>query len=223
MKRSRATPAALPFTPIRLTEQAAMPPTLPRFVVTPGIGRLQLEDISTDLMLVTMLSSQHVPSCLHAREETVGEQIKRSIESSRFDGRQGQKLVVETTLPGITPEFPRRLLIAGIGSPQTFCAGVAHSVFRTLIDEAVALGVKKITVPFVANRGTGNCTNLKAMSYQLKLALAKSFASLDGQPALEEIQILCSPQARRYIELGLAIPINDDDDTDSSDEDCHCS
>lgn len=222
MTRPRGSPAS-PFTPIRLTKEAAMQPAFPRFVYFTDIGRRQMEDIHTDLMLVTMLSSQQVPTCLHARGPEIGDQIRQHIQTARFEGRRGQKLLVETSLPGATQEFPRRLLIAGIGSPLTFCAETAHTVFSTLIGEALKLGVKTVTIPFVANRGTGNCTNLKAMSYQLKVALTQCYAAFDGEPALEEIQILCSSQAKRFIQEGLAIPVENDAAESDDDDDCHCS
>lgn len=219
MKREQI--PASDYKPIRLTREAPMQVT-PRFVYLTNIGNQQLEGIHTDLMLVTMLSSQRVPSCLHAQSTDIGDKIRNSISDAHFDGRCGQKLLVETELPGVSERYPRRLLITGIGSPHTFCTEKAYTVFGTLIDEALELRVKTITVPFVANRGTGACTNLKSMAYQLKVALTERFAKLTETPPLEEIQILCSKQAKRFIEMGLAIPVDLSAEEDS-DEDCGCS
>lgn len=194
--------------PIRLVDETM--PQLPKFSFETTLGRGSIEDVATDIVLIPMLFQMSVPKTLHATDEGVGELIRTAIDEHQFQGKRGTSLAVETELPDSDGGPGRTIFLAGLGRPQCFDADVAESVFTRLIEEAVERGAKTVTVPFIANRMTKTCLNLKGTAHRLKKAVARHFAKLDGPVSLTEIKIYCSPQARAHIEKGLNAPIDED-------------
>lgn len=192
--------------------------TKPEFLFEARMGRESIEDIQTDLVLIPVLSGMKVPRDLRADSQEVGELIKQAIKDNNFNGKRGETLLVETTLPSSTGEGNRKLLLAGLGRADKFCAGAAEGVFGALVDEACRLNAARVTIPFIPNRGTGACLNMKGMAHRMNIALNKRLAEKgDGEVSLTEVQIFCTPQAKPHIEQGLSIPVQL---ADRSDDDC---
>ncbi len=182
---------------------------MPSFVFVPEMGRKSIDEIESDLVLVPVLAGMKVPRDLHARNEGVGDLIKEAIREQGFQGKRGQRLLVETDLPGFDSQSQRHVLLAGLGRPDRFCGGTAYEVFHKLIEEAISLGVSRITIPFAPNRGTSACLNMKGMGHKLHLALHNCVSKIDHPIKLKELQIYCTPQARPHIQKGLDIPVGE--------------
>ncbi|MBY0359439.1 MAG: hypothetical protein K2W82_15660 [Candidatus Obscuribacterales bacterium] len=202
------------FEAVTVEAPASSVPSMPRFTFETTMGRRALDDIVTDMVLVAKLSSQRVPECLQAKTPEIGELIRQRIIDQGFEGRQGETLLVETGLEDSSSANQRRVLLVGIGRPEKFGAETVYKTFAILIKEAIALGVSKVTIPFIANRATENSLNLKGMAYQLKLVLNAEAANIAASN-LQEIQIFCTPQARQFIQAGLDIPLNNDSDEEA--------
>ena len=194
--------------PIRLVDEA-QPAALPQFSFATSLGRGSIEDVTTDIVLIPMLYGMSVPQSLHADDQGVGAVIRTAIHDHGFEGKRGTSLPVETELLDSQGGNNRVVLLAGLGRPQCFDADVAESVFGKLIEEAVTRGSTTILIPFIANRMTKTCLNLKGTAHRLKRAVVHAFAKLDGPVALKEIKIYCSPQAKAHIEKGLNAPVDD--------------
>lgn len=192
--------------PIRVEDQDAV---LPVFTFETSLGRRSIEDVPTDMVMIPVLYGMSVPQSLKAGNENVAEQIVSAIKLNSFEGKRGTNLAVETSLVDSTGDGKRVVLLAGLGRPQCFGADVAEAVFGQMIDEAIARKMVEITIPFIANRMTKQCLNLKGTAHRLKKAVHSRFAVLTGPVALREIKIYCSPQARPHIEKGLNAPIDD--------------
>lgn len=203
-QRSRSSAAA-----IVLDEPVQLQAEQPEFLFVARMGRESIEALESDLVLIPVLSGMKVPRDLRADTPEIGELIKQAIKDGDFRGRRGERLLVNTSLPTTTTASGRKLLLAGLGRPERFCAGAAYGVFEALIQEAVKLKAKRITVPFIPNRGTGSCLNMKGMAHMMNVALNKQLAET-GDVGLSEVQIFCTPQAKPHIEQGLAIPFNKD-------------
>lgn len=222
MKRQRGD--ALPnFQPIRL----ALPTVetlMPSFTFHTGIGRAQLDDVKTDLVVIPKLASHKVPRDLYLRDDSVIRLIKAGIAQHDFSGACGQKLVIDTPLEDSDGLPQRRVLLLGIGRSDKFCVEAASQAFDTLFEEAIRLGVKSLTVPFVANRATGsNSMTLKGMAFLLKQSLVRRLRAAGGPVALKEIKIFCSHQARANIQRGLDTAIPEQGTaTDRPPRDCAC-
>ncbi|MBX9573858.1 MAG: hypothetical protein K2X77_33485 [Candidatus Obscuribacterales bacterium] len=187
----------------------------PEFLFAARMGRESIEDIQTDLVLIPVLSGMKVPRDLRADSEEVGELIKQAIKDNNFAGKRGETLLVETSLPSSTGEGSRKLLLAGLGRADKFCARAAEGVFGALVDEACRLNAARVTIPFIPNRGTGACLNMKGMAHRMNIALNKRLAQKgDEEVSLTEVQIFCTPQAKPHIEQGLSIPVKLADSSD---------
>ena len=183
---------------------------LPEFIFAPVMGRTPIDEIETDLVLIPVLAGMRVPRDLHSDSTEVGELIKNAIKDGGFAGKRGEQLLVETELSG-TGDGNRHVLVAGLGRPDRFCARTAYEVFEQLIQEAIRLNVRRVTIPFTANRGTSSCLNMKGSGHKLKAAVVSCFEKLEQPVALAEIQIYCTPQAKAHIKKGLDIPVSSDD------------
>lgn len=190
----------------------------PEFLFEARMGRESIEDIQSDLVLIPVLSGMKVPRDLHADNPELGELIKQAIKDNDFHGKRGETLIVETELPSSTGDGGRKLLLAGLGRADKFCAGAAESVFSALVDEACRLNAVRVTIPFIPNRGTGACLNMKGMAHRMNVALSKRLADKGDEVSLTEVQIFCTPQAKPHIEQGLSIPVKLECGT--AEEDC---
>jgi hypothetical protein len=180
----------------------------PEIVFAAQMGRKSVDEIDTDLILLTMLCGMKVPRDLHARDGAVAELIKSAISNEGFEGKRGDKLLIE--IPG-----GKHVLLVGLGRAEKFCGGTAYAVFEEFLQEAIKLGVRRITVPFIPNRGTASCLTMKGMGHKLNAALSKCYKQLQQPVELAQVQIYCTPQAKSHIEKGVQIPLEDGDS-------CHC-
>ena len=208
-KKSRAVPTESHDS----TNQAKMP----EFLFEARMGRESIEDIESDLVLIPVLSGMKVPRDLRADNPELGDLIKQAIKDNNFNGKRGETLLVETPLPSSNGKGGRKLLLAGLGRADKFCAGAAESVFGQVVDEACRLNAAHVTIPFIPNRGTSSCLNMKGMAHRMNVALNKRLAEKgDEEVSLTEVQIFCTPQAKPHIEQGLSIPVQIGD----CDDDC---
>ena len=189
---------------------APMPAEHPSFIFAPEMGKKCIDEIDTDLMLITVLAGMDVPRDLRAKDCVAGDLIRKAIKSSTFEGKRGERLLLETGLPTTSAPSGRHLLVSGLGRRDQFCAGAAYAVFEGLVLEALKLQVNRVTIPFTPNRGTGSCLTMKGMAHQMNLALTNCFKPVDHPVALKEVQIYCTPQAQAHIVKGLEISTEND-------------
>lgn len=184
---------------------------MPEFLFSTRMGRDSIEELESDLVLIPVLTGMKVPRDLYADKPEIAELIKQAIKDNDFRGKLGETLLVETPLRNSSGQPGRRLLLAGLGRPSRFCAGAAESVFEAVVDKACQLNVSRITIPFIPNRGTGSCLNMKGMAHRMNVALNRRLGQQTENVSLAEVQIFCTPQAKPFIEKGLSIPLKDVD------------
>lgn len=183
--------------------------TTPRIVSLPVVGAggsLGLAEIRTDMLMLTKFTGMSLFSGFVAVDSALKGLVSREMKQASFKGELGESLVIKVD-PEVYPTYPQRyILLVGLGSSQSFGPQVACKVFQIMVDQATALGVESVTVPVVPNRMTGATLNLKGTAHLLSEVVeqAKSLAVVDM--GLREVSVACTPQARRYIDDGLAIP-----------------
>ncbi|HEY9870895.1 MAG TPA: M17 family peptidase N-terminal domain-containing protein [Candidatus Obscuribacterales bacterium] len=172
-----------------------------------GVGSgPQVAETRTDLLMLTKLEGMPLGPTPTAVDRALGGLISREAKRSGFTGELGQQLLVEID-PQSHPQCPQRyILLVGLGSPQKFCGKVACQVFRLVIDKALELGVEHVTIPFAPNRMTVSSLNLKGTAHILREVVDEKLSGRKGRQSLKEIQLLCTPQARKHIQDGLDIP-----------------
>lgn len=180
----------------------------PMYQLVPLMGRKSLDDLDTDLVLLPVLAGMKVPRDLHARKTAVAELIKQSIKDEDFQGKRGETLLINVDSDSSQEKPGPKVLLAGLGRHDQFCGRVAFQMFKLLIEEAIEQKARRVTIPFVPNRGTSSCLTMKGMAHKLNLAVTRVFEEQDREVALRELQIFCTPQAKLHIEKGLAIPVD---------------
>lgn len=183
---------------------------LPRFTFLPKMGRLPVDEVQTDLILVPMLQGMKVHEALRVRDQEIGEQVRAFIKEANFEGKRGTYLLVPTSLPGKKANSRRWVFLAGLGEFHCYGPRTVNEVFESMLEKALECGVECVTVPFVPNRGTSHCLNHEATAYHLQTAIHKVFAEHHSRPIeLKTIQIFCAPQAKFHIQQGLNLPVKE--------------
>lgn len=167
-------------------------------------GSLEIPEIRTDLLMLTKLAGMPLGPTPSALDRALDGLILRKMKDADFTGEQGQHLLVDL---GRRKHPQRAILLVGLGNPQKFNGKVACQVFRLLIDQALEQGVAHAVIPFAPNRMTVSSLNLKGTAHILREVVDERLSGRKGARAsLKEIQVICTPQARKHIQEGLDIP-----------------
>ncbi len=185
-----------------VTEIAAV--VLPSFTFAPFAGRSPLDKCDTDLVLMTKLFRHDVPAALHVNEPSVAELLKTTVGGD-FQGKRGEHLLLETSLTNSLGKPGRYILLIGLGEANAYDSKTSCLVFETLFTQALELGVKSITIPFIPNPMTKGSLTHKATAFKLKHVLVRVLQRWTGPVALEEVKMYCTPAAVRHIQEGLRI------------------
>jgi hypothetical protein len=177
---------------------------LPSFTFAPFAGRTPLDEVSTDLVLMTKLYRHDIPAALHISEPSVAELLK-SIIGEEFAGKRGEVNLVQSSLPNSQGEAGRYFLLYGLGPEQSYGSRTTCALFETFFKQALELGVAHVVVPFIPNPMTKNSMTHRATAFKLKHVLRQVLADWQGPVALREVMMYCTPAAVRHIQAGLSI------------------
>jgi hypothetical protein len=180
----------------------------PKFVVSPSMGVAGapgVEELRTDMLLLTRLAGLPLGPGPRAVDEALNGLISQKMKTMRFKGDLGQYILFDLDPRVHGDRLQRYVLLAGIGSTSKFNARAACQVFGLVLDKALEEGVSRLTIPIARNRMTVGNLNLKGMAHILK-EVVDDKRSRVTRPALREIELFCTPQARKFIEEGLSIP-----------------
>lgn len=189
-------------TPVVVVEDSGI--VLPSFKFVAGAGRKPLDDVHTDLVLLTKLYRMDVPATLHPTDPDVAETLLRTVREN-FPGKKGTTKLLPVPLRNSRGEPGRILMLAGLGQSVNYCGQVACSVFRKFFEQAIDLKVESVLVPFVPNPMTKTLLTHKATAFKLKSVLQEVVKERGGAGRLKEIQIYCHPAAVATIREGLRI------------------
>ncbi|HEY9790283.1 MAG TPA: hypothetical protein V6D22_07790 [Candidatus Obscuribacterales bacterium] len=178
--------------------------TLPSFKFVANAGRKALDDIDTDLVLITKLYRMDVPAALHHREPNVADILKRTVNEG-FHGKKGTARLLTVPLRNSRGESGRYVLFLGLGQAINYCGQTACTVFRKLFQTAIDLEVESVLVPFVPNPMTKTALTHKATAFKMKSILAEVVAERGHAGKLREIKVFCHPNAVPTIQDGLMI------------------
>ena len=194
--------------PICLNEEAAENSgiVLPSFTLAPFAGRTPLDEVSTDLVLMTKLYRHDIPAALHVSEPSAAELLKSSI-GEEFSGKRGQVSLLQSTLPNSQGEPGRYFLLYGLGPEQHYGGRTTCALFETFFKQALELGVAHVTVPFIPNPMTKNSMTHRATAFKLKHVLRQVLRAWQGPVPLREVTLYCTPAAVRHIKAGLQIEL----------------
>lgn len=186
---------------------------LPAFTFAPFMGRRPLDQIDTDIVLMTRLYRMAVPAAMHVKDPLIGKELKRIFKST-FQGKRGDTELVKVQLSDSQGDPGRYIYLVGLGHARGYCGSTACSTFDLFFQKVFELGVESATIPFIPNPMTRQQMTHKATAFKLKRTLLNAVKARGGAGNLQEIQIYCHPAAVRSIMDGLLI--------EQGMEDCHC-
>lgn len=157
----------------------------------------RIESVKTDLLVITHLEHMRLGHGPQRFDELLGNRISQAVADAHFAGNLGDSLLVETADQKI-----KRVLIVGLGKPDTFGRPNLCGLFRMIFESARATGATKVSIPIFPGRLTD--LNLKGTAAVLrcKLSLLGSQGALGD---LDEVEILCAPQATRHLLSGFSV------------------
>jgi hypothetical protein len=185
------------------------------FVFVPTIGRAPLDDLNTDLDLITKVQAQRLPAALRFGDNEVLRSVTDAV-STDFPGRRGTRKLMTVPLKNSRSEHGRHLLFFGLGQSQHYDGNIVCETFEALFQQALELGSESVTVPFVPNPMTKDCLSHKATAFKLKDVLRQVLEKHTGPVSLREVKLWCSGAAVRHIRQALQ------SEADSNNEGCHC-
>jgi hypothetical protein len=173
-----------------------------KFVFVPTIGRAPLDELDTDLALITKVHAMDLPAAVRIGDSDVLRHITDTIRSE-FPGRRGTYKVLNVPLKNSRRENGRHLLFFGLGPCQTYNGNIVCDTFRTLFTQALELRSESVTVPFIPNPMTKDCLSHKSTALWLKDVLRQVLEKHEGPVSLREVKLWCSPAAVRHIRKAL--------------------
>jgi hypothetical protein len=182
---------------------------LPNFTFVPRAGSVALDDIDTDLVLLTKLYRMDIPAALHATESNAGSILRQTVKGG-FSGKKGSTKLLHVPLRNSHGELGRHMLLVGLGPAGSYNGQTACQVFETFFRTAFELDVESVLIPFCPNPMTKQLLTHRATAFKLKSVLSKLVKDRGGLGKLREVKIYCAPPAVRHINSGLSIEQGDD-------------
>jgi len=178
---------------------------LPRFILSTSGTSQSARELRTDLLLLTAMSHMGLGSFAATLDRSLNGLLSKKIADSGFSGKLGEHLLIDLKNLGHKRQSPSYILLVGLGHPADFSLRTACGLFRLSLDRAAELGVRRLTIPFLTHRLTAERMNLRGTAAVLRCRVQERLSKPHQLGALEEIEILCSPQAKRHVQQGLDI------------------
>lgn len=159
-----------------------------------------LEHIRTDMLVFTKLSGMGLGAEPQAIDDRLGGKLTRKMKQRNFTGELGQH--VSLRLDDDSPQ--RNILMCGLGSSANYCG--LKSAVKTAVDQALAKGCNRLTVPVPRSRVSALNLNLAGLGYAIKEAVEEALSDRDGAGTLE-VQIVCTGHQRRFLQQGVSAPL----------------
>ena len=173
-----------------------------KFVVSPTIKSADggVEAIRTDMLLLTKIDGMGLGAGPRAVDQMLGGQISTRMKEREFRGRLGENLLLRLDDDSIPQNH---VLVIGLGQASGFDPCALAKVVETAVAKAVARKCTRLSIPVAAHRMTALNLNLRGTAHIIRKVAEAKLAEIEGAGTLE-IELVCTSQAKRHIEAGLA-------------------
>lgn len=159
-----------------------------------------VEDVRTPMLMLTKIQGMGLGAGPRAVDNVHDGMLTQAIDEQGFKGTLAEVLTVDLGDSGLR----NHLLLMGLGPVELFTPCGLSDVIEAALDAALEKGVRKLTVPVVANRMTSFSINLLGTAHIIRQTAERKLSSINSDDTME-IEFLCRPQAKRHITEGLAI------------------
>lgn len=178
------------------------------FTLTTATAQQLGGSTETPLLVLGTLAGMGLGTQMSGLDSQLGGVISGAIAKKSFQGNLGANFTLRLNQEGA----PAHVLVVGLGSPDKFNRKAIIRLVRIAVARAVQLGSPKVTFPILPNRQTQATRNLRGQAYLLRKAVEDKLAEIGGDEDRElEIELLCSPQAKPHLVVGLTCKRMDDE------------
>lgn len=171
-----------------------------KFIVTTSLKQapaLGLEKVSTPMLMLTKVAGTAPGDGIRAVDKSLDGLISKRIGKVGFKGDLGEYL--NFSIGASEPQ--ENVLLVGLGRAAKFDTKALCQVVGIAVDQALAKKAPRLSIPILPNRLTD--LNLQGTAHIIKAMVERKLANVKGDSELE-IELVCTPQAKRHIEAGLA-------------------
>lgn len=176
-----------------------------RFTTAPTLNSREKDrgvaSINTDMVLLTKVFGTGMGPGVVSFDKLLGGRIAKRIEQKGFKGQLGEHLSLK-----LGDGFNQKCaFVVGLGPASKYDECGLRAVIKTAVEHSLKYGYTKLSVLIVPKSQlslsvTGTAFAIKeAVEEQLAAIAAKKEGTL-------EVELVCTPQAKRYIEKGLSLP-----------------
>ena len=177
-----------------------------KFSVSSGLNGQSggIENIRTPLLMLTKVTGLALGPGPDTIDRSLDGRLSAKMKARDFKGELGETI----TLKLGADATQQNVVLVGIGSAAKFDNRALCRIVRLVVDRAIKLGVGKISIPIAPNRMTQFNLNLRGTAHIIREIVEQKLAdeSLPKDGVLE-VELVASPQAKRHLEAGLAIPL----------------
>lgn len=177
-----------------------------KFLVNPslrsGAQPGGVENVQTDLLMLTKLSGLGLGPSLQAVDTQLAGRLSQKMRKKRFKGTLGEHMTLQCG-----PEAPaRNVLLVGVGSPATYDYCALKEVMAVAVTRAIKLGSSRITLEIAKYRLTAARANLRGTAASIRDCVEEKLSEIgEGKEGTLEVELVCTPQAVRHLKEGLAV------------------
>lgn len=172
------------------------------FLVSAGITESSTTFGDTDLLVLTVFQNTLLGEGPSLLDSELHGALTREIGDHAFKGELGEQLLLDTS--NLSNSRIKKVLILGLGKSDTWGQPVICAAYKRMLEVAGKTGAKRLTIPVFPNRLTGKSMSLSAMFAVFACRLLQSTPA--SEASLDEVEIVCTQQAKRHIESGLKDP-----------------
>jgi len=159
-----------------------------------------VDAIRTDMLLLTKVFGTGLGPGVVAFDKLLGGRISKRMEQKDFKGQLGEHLSLKLG----DGYAQKSVLVVGLGNASKYDECTLRSVIKLAVEHAIKYGYKKLSVPIVPKSQLS--LSVTGTAFSIKEAVEEQLALTPGGAGTLEVELVCTAQAKRYVEKGLSLP-----------------
>lgn len=176
-----------------------------KFLVSSALkaGKKQsgVEQVETPMLMLAKFSGMNLSADLEGLVASAGGLIEDKLAESGFKGNVGESLTIKLGAKA----KQKHVLFVGLGKAGRFDCSTVRDTIKLAVDNAVATGSERLSIPIMPNRLTSSSMGLMPTAHIIKCVADDVLAGKKGDEVLE-IELVTSPHGKRHVEAGIKKP-----------------
>lgn len=173
-----------------------------KFLVSASLGagkkKSGVERVVTPMLMLAKFSGMNLSADLEGFVASAEGRIEEELTRSGFKGEAGEHLTISLG----AESKQEHVLFVGLGKAGRFDCGTIRDTIKLAVDNAVATGSSRLSIPIMPNRLTSTSIGLMPTAHIIKCVADDVLAAKKGEGTLE-IELITSPHGKRHVEAGI--------------------